>query len=137
MRQCRVLGPCTHLSGFLGFQDQLFSFRIFCKPFLLLMLWALQSLFFKILSNKFSFNELQKFFPSLTKIVATLGAKSRSVETLEQCLKAGMAGLVSVLYHLFIKIPFCILNLLYLIQCVACVINELISIIFCFGSCKV
>ncbi|XP_078156506.1 pyruvate kinase 1, cytosolic-like [Carex rostrata] len=32
-----------------------------------------------------------KFFPSLTKIVATLGAKSRSVETLEQCLKAGMS----------------------------------------------
>ncbi|KAJ3671606.1 hypothetical protein LUZ60_007685 [Juncus effusus] len=32
-----------------------------------------------------------KFFPSLTKIVATLGTQSRSVGTLEQCLKAGMA----------------------------------------------
>ncbi|XP_020111979.1 pyruvate kinase 2, cytosolic-like [Ananas comosus] len=32
-----------------------------------------------------------KFFPSLTKIVGTLGPKSRSVETIEQCLTAGMA----------------------------------------------
>ncbi|KAJ1685922.1 hypothetical protein LUZ63_017312 [Rhynchospora breviuscula] len=32
-----------------------------------------------------------KFFPSLTKIVATLGPKSRSVETLEKCLKTGMS----------------------------------------------
>ncbi|KAG6482194.1 hypothetical protein ZIOFF_058825 [Zingiber officinale] len=32
-----------------------------------------------------------KFFPSLTKIVGTLGPRSRSVETLEACLKAGMS----------------------------------------------
>ncbi|XP_058089723.1 pyruvate kinase 1, cytosolic-like isoform X2 [Magnolia sinica] len=31
------------------------------------------------------------FFPSLTKIVGTLGPKSRSVEVLEECLKAGMS----------------------------------------------
>ncbi|CAL9135311.1 unnamed protein product [Musa textilis] len=32
-----------------------------------------------------------KFFPSLTKIVGTLGSSSRSVETIEACLTAGMS----------------------------------------------
>ncbi|KAL0724965.1 hypothetical protein Bca4012_039564 [Brassica carinata] len=32
------------------------------------------------------------FFPALTKIVGTLGPKSRSVETLSGCLKSGMSG---------------------------------------------
>lgn len=31
------------------------------------------------------------FYPSMTKIMATLGPKSRSVETIEACLKAGMS----------------------------------------------
>lgn len=35
----------------------------------------------------------QNFFPALTKIVGTLGAKSRSVEVLSACLKAGMSGI--------------------------------------------
>lgn len=39
--------------------------------------------------------KFQNFFPSLTKIVGTLGPRSRSVETLEACLKAGMSGLSS------------------------------------------
>ncbi|KAH0864890.1 hypothetical protein HID58_082101 [Brassica napus] len=33
----------------------------------------------------------QSFFPALTKIVGTLGPKSRSVETLSGCLKSGMS----------------------------------------------
>ncbi|XP_073099533.1 pyruvate kinase 1, cytosolic isoform X1 [Elaeis guineensis] len=33
----------------------------------------------------------EKYFPSLTKIVGTLGPKSRSVETIEACLVAGMS----------------------------------------------
>lgn len=33
----------------------------------------------------------QTFFPALTKIVGTLGPKSRSVEVIEACLKAGMS----------------------------------------------
>ncbi|XP_072981544.1 pyruvate kinase 1, cytosolic-like isoform X1 [Typha angustifolia] len=32
-----------------------------------------------------------KYFPSLTKIVGTLGPKSHSVETIEECLAAGMS----------------------------------------------
>lgn len=34
----------------------------------------------------------QSFFPALTKIVGTLGPKSRSVEVISGCLKAGMSG---------------------------------------------
>ena len=34
----------------------------------------------------------QSFFPALTKIVGTLGPKSRSVDTISACLKAGMSG---------------------------------------------
>ncbi|XP_008786531.2 pyruvate kinase 1, cytosolic-like [Phoenix dactylifera] len=33
----------------------------------------------------------EKYFPSLTKIVGTLGPKSRSVKTIEACLAAGMS----------------------------------------------
>ncbi|KAE9465889.1 hypothetical protein C3L33_02197, partial [Rhododendron williamsianum] len=33
----------------------------------------------------------QKFFPSLTKVVGTLGPNSRSVEVIEACLEAGMS----------------------------------------------
>lgn len=36
----------------------------------------------------------QSFFPAMTKIVGTLGPKSRSVETISGCLKAGMSGTV-------------------------------------------
>jgi hypothetical protein len=34
----------------------------------------------------------QNFFPAMTKIVGTLGPKSRSVDTISACLKAGMSG---------------------------------------------
>jgi hypothetical protein len=34
----------------------------------------------------------QSFFPAMTKIVGTLGPKSRSVDTISSCLKAGMSG---------------------------------------------
>jgi hypothetical protein len=33
----------------------------------------------------------QSFFPAMTKIVGTLGPKSRSVDTISACLKAGMS----------------------------------------------
>ncbi|RWW14848.1 hypothetical protein GW17_00021340 [Ensete ventricosum] len=33
-----------------------------------------------------------RFFPAMTKIVGTLGPKSRSVEVITACLKAGMSG---------------------------------------------
>lgn len=36
---------------------------------------------------------LQTFFPAMTKIVGTLGPKSRSVEIISGCLKAGMSGI--------------------------------------------
>ena len=36
---------------------------------------------------------LQSFFPAMTKIVGTLGPKSRSVDAISGCLKAGMSGL--------------------------------------------
>jgi hypothetical protein len=39
---------------------------------------------------------VQKVFPSLTKIVGTLGPRSRSVEVIEECLTAGMSGLATV-----------------------------------------
>uniref|UniRef100_A0A7N0V433 Pyruvate kinase n=1 Tax=Kalanchoe fedtschenkoi TaxID=63787 RepID=A0A7N0V433_KALFE len=32
------------------------------------------------------------FFPAMTKIIGTLGPKSRSVEEISGCLKAGMSG---------------------------------------------
>ncbi|RWW68798.1 hypothetical protein BHE74_00023648 [Ensete ventricosum] len=37
------------------------------------------------------------FFPAMTKIVGTLGPKSRSVEVISACLKAGMSGMPHVL----------------------------------------
>jgi hypothetical protein len=36
---------------------------------------------------------LQTFFPAMTKIVGTLGPKSRSVEIISDCLNAGMSGI--------------------------------------------
>lgn len=36
----------------------------------------------------------QSFFPTMTKIVGTLGPKSRSVELISACLRAGMSGMV-------------------------------------------
>lgn len=36
---------------------------------------------------------LQSFFPAMTKIVGTLGPKSRSVEIISGCLQAGMSGI--------------------------------------------
>lgn len=43
---------------------------------------------------------LQTFFPAMTKIVGTLGPKSRSVDIISDCLKAGMSG-IDQLLHLF------------------------------------
>lgn len=40
----------------------------------------------------FILNDVQSFFPAMTKIVGTLGPKSRSVEVISGCLKAGMSG---------------------------------------------
>ena len=37
---------------------------------------------------------MQNFFPAMTKIVGTLGSKSRSVDVISGCLKAGMSGMV-------------------------------------------
>lgn len=41
---------------------------------------------------------VQKVFPSLTKIVGTLGPNSHSVEVIEECLTAGMSGLTTTSY---------------------------------------
>ncbi|RWW60697.1 hypothetical protein BHE74_00032290 [Ensete ventricosum] len=38
------------------------------------------------------------FFPAMTKIVGTLGPKSRSVEVISACLKAGMSGAPHVIF---------------------------------------
>lgn len=37
---------------------------------------------------------VQSFFPAMTKIVGTLGPRSRSVEVISGCLKAGMSGMI-------------------------------------------
>lgn len=42
---------------------------------------------------------LQKVFPSLTKIVGTLGPNSHSVQVIEECLTAGMSGLTTVSFQ--------------------------------------
>lgn len=44
----------------------------------------------------------QSFFPAMTKIVGTLGPKSRSVEVIARCLNAGMSGIQMkfIFYHL-------------------------------------
>ena len=44
-----------------------------------------------LFDDLFLFN-VQSFFPAMTKIVGTLGPKSKSVETISSCLKAGMSG---------------------------------------------
>lgn len=44
---------------------------------------------------------LQSFFPAMTKIVGTLGPKSRSVEIISRCLEAGMSG--TVLFFVFLS----------------------------------
>lgn len=38
---------------------------------------------------------VQTFFPAMTKIVGTLGPKSRSVEIISSCLESGMSGKIS------------------------------------------
>ncbi|RRT66673.1 hypothetical protein B296_00015081 [Ensete ventricosum] len=38
------------------------------------------------------------FFPAMTKIVGTLGPRSRSVEVISACLKAGMSGAPHVIF---------------------------------------
>lgn len=38
----------------------------------------------------------QSFFPAMTKIVGTLGPRSRSPEVISGCLKTGMSGKVSI-----------------------------------------
>lgn len=40
----------------------------------------------------FFYFPVQSFFPAMTKIVGTLGPKSRTVEVISSCLKAGMSG---------------------------------------------
>lgn len=42
---------------------------------------------------------VQTFFPAMTKIVGTLGPKSRSVEIISSCLESGMSGKIS--YYLY------------------------------------
>ena len=41
---------------------------------------------------------MQSFFPAMTKIVGTLGPKSRSVDTISGCLKTGMSGIIHMFY---------------------------------------
>lgn len=45
----------------------------------------------------------QSFFPAMTKIVGTLGPKSRSVEIISHCLKAGMSGNLMI-FHIHVVI---------------------------------
>lgn len=55
-------------------------------------MWCLMFLFCLDWCVLFVCECLQNFFPAMTKIVGTLGPKSRSVETISACLKAGMSG---------------------------------------------
>lgn len=52
----------------------------------------------KVVLIRFAFVIMQSFFPAMTKIVGTLGPKSRSVEVISGCLKVGMSGTVLCLY---------------------------------------
>lgn len=46
---------------------------------------------------------LQNFFPAMAKIVGTLGPRSRSVEVISSCLKAGLSGnLIELLIYLIL-----------------------------------
>lgn len=65
------------------------QFRMDSILLLRLFLWSLFDVF------------SQSFFPALTKIVGTLGPKSRSVEALSGCLKAGMSGTNDLLLFFF------------------------------------
>ena len=42
---------------------------------------------------------VQSFFPAMTKIVGTLGSRSRSVDVISGCLTAGMSG--TIFFSLF------------------------------------
>lgn len=52
----------------------------------MLSIWILIEVFFNAI--------MQSFFPAMTKIVGTLGPRSRSVEIIARCLDAGMSGIL-------------------------------------------
>jgi pyruvate kinase len=62
----------------------------------------------------------QSFFPAMTKIVGTLGPKSRSVDTISSCLKAGMSGNQSACFAISCSIE---LFLTFLCWCWCCVVR--------------
>jgi len=49
---------------------------------------------------------LQTFFPAMTKIIGTLGSKSRSVDTITRCLDAGMSGIIPLKPFVFCDLLF-------------------------------
>ena len=57
---------------------------------------------------------VQSFFPAMTKIVGTLGPKSRSVDTISGCLKAGMSG--TTIYHIYCYLEVLCLQAMFSIQ---------------------
>ena len=76
--------------------SHLFRFRLCCiiSPLLAIVLRAIPLSDDSPLPNIDPFAaSLQSFFPAMTKIVGTLGPKSRSVEVISACLKAGMSGM--------------------------------------------
>jgi len=84
IRMVSILEPSKPVSLFFLL---LFNILFFLFSFFL-------SFFFKYVLR------FQNFFPAMTKIVGTLGPKSRSVEVISACLKAGMSGMCHCLFLL-------------------------------------
>lgn len=72
IRMVSILEPSKPVSLFLFLFNILFFLYFFLNKYVL---------------------RFQNFFPAMTKIVGTLGPKSRSVEVISACLKAGMSGI--------------------------------------------
>jgi hypothetical protein len=93
-------GVYLWLRGFVGMEWDvklgLFSTRLFGRS-LVMELWFDLVLRINDVAQliRLSCAPVQKVFPSLTKIVGTLGPKSHSVEVIQECLTAGMSGLSS------------------------------------------
>lgn len=59
------------------------------------------------------FVRVQSYFPAMTKIVGTLGPRSRTPEVISACLKAGMSGKFSIFILEYYFLNFCLLQMMF------------------------
>lgn len=76
---------------------------------------------------------LQSFFPAMTKIVGTLGPKSRSAEVISGCLKAGMSGMRLLLSRVFFQSVACV-DILFFARFVSRIVMVFELVRALFGS---